>query len=186
MKIISLIVKVMHKGLILILMIISMTINPVLSLELTGRVYYTVETARTEAFSNIPLSINISDYASYFSDYNYIANKNVMNKNKVKIRDRYITFFSDKTYAIYYKKNKSVQFYYDINGKLDFISFSINKKYPIKVLKYDRNGILDSISLFISNNESFVFDLNKKLIAHWKGNNCYNEKGELVMTREAK
>ena len=127
MKIISLIVKVMHKGLILILMIISMTINPVLSLELTGRVYYTVETARTEAFSNIPLSINISDYASYFSDHNYIANKNVMNKNKVKIRDRYITFFSDKTYAIYYKKNKSVQFYYDINGKLDFISFSINK-----------------------------------------------------------
>jgi len=72
------------------------------------------------------------------------------------------------------------------NGKLDFISFSINKKYPIKVLKYDKNGILDSTSLFVSNNESYVFDLNKKLIAHWKGNNCYNEKGELIMTREAK
>ena len=77
MKIISLIVKVMHKGLILILMIISMTINPVLSLELTGRVYYTVETART-----IPLSINISDYASYFSDHNYIANKKAINKKR--------------------------------------------------------------------------------------------------------
>ena len=108
MKSISLSVKVMQKGLILILMIISMTIKPVFALKLTGGLSYTVETARTEAFSNVPLNINISDYASYFSDYNYIANKNVMNKNKVKIRDRYITFFSDKTYAIYYKKNKSV------------------------------------------------------------------------------
>ncbi len=49
-----------------------------------------------------------------------------------------------------------------------------------------KNGILDSTSLFVSNNESYVFDLNKKLIAHWKGKNCYNEKGELIMTREAK
>lgn len=154
--------------------------------SLQGGISYTVDSARIEAFTNIQSRININDYKSYFIDPNYVVNKNVINKHKVKIRDRYITFFSDKTYAIYYKKNKSVQFYYDKNGKLDFISFSINKKYPIKVLKYDRNGILDSTSLFISNNESFVFDLNKKLIAHWKGNNCYNEKGELVMTREAK
>ena len=69
-----------------------------------GGVSYTVETARTEAFSNIPLSINISDYASYFSDYNYIANKNVMNKNKVKIRDRYITFFLIKLMRFIIKK----------------------------------------------------------------------------------
>ena len=174
----------MRKYFLLIFFILSICFN--CGYTIKGGVSYTVETVRTEAFSNVPLNINISDYQSHFIDPNYVANKNAMNKNKTKIRDRYFTFFSDKTYAIYYKKNKSVQFYYDVNGKLDFISFSINKKYPIKVLKYDKNGILDSTSLFVSNNESYVFDLNKKLIAHWKGNNCYNEKGELIMTREAK
>ena len=176
MKIISLIVKVMHKGLILILMIISMTINPVLSLELTGRVYYTVETARTEAFSNIPLSINISDYASYFSDHNYIANKKAIN----------LTFFSSGEYGVIYKNNKSISYYYDKNGKLESISFLINKSYPIKVVKYDKHGKLDSTALAVSSRESYVFDTNKKFISHWKGNNCYNENGELIITREKK
>lgn len=186
MKIISLIVKVMHKGLILILMIISMTINPVLSLELTGRVYYTVETARTEAFSNIPLSINISDYASYFSDPNYIANKKAINKKKAYFRDRYLTFFSSGEYGVIYKNNKSISYYYDKNGKLESISFLINKSYPIKVVKYDKHGKLDSTALAVSSRESYVFDTNKKFISHWKGNNCYNENGELIITREKK
>ena len=29
-----------------------------------------------------------------------------------------------------------------------------------------------------------VFDLNKKLIAHWIKNNCYDKQGYLIMTRQ--
>ena len=49
---------------------------------LQGGISYTVETARIDAFSNVPLNINISDYQSHFIDPNYVANKNAMNKNK--------------------------------------------------------------------------------------------------------
>ena len=50
--------------------------------SLQGGISYTVDSARIEAFTNIPLSINISDYASYFSDHNYIANKKAINKKR--------------------------------------------------------------------------------------------------------
>ena len=186
MKSISLSVKVMQKGLILILMIISMTIKPVFALKLTGGLSYTVETARTEAFSNVPFNINISDYASYFSDPNYIANKKAMNKKKSYFRDRYLTVFSSGEYGVIYKNNKSISYYYDKNGKLESISFLINKSYPIKIVKYDKNGKLDSTALAVSSSESYVFDTNKKFISHWKGNNCYNKNGELIITREKK
>ena len=78
----------------------------------------------------------------------------------------------------------------DSNKLHDRLSLLLNPNEEVQVESvipfYDKNGILDSTSLFISNNESYVFDLNKKLIAHWKGNNCYNEKGELIMTRARK
>ena len=49
-----------------------------------------------------------------------------------------------------------------------------------------KNGKLDSTALAVSSSESYVFDTNKKFISHWKGNNCYNENGELIITREKK
>ena len=174
----------MYKYFLLIFFIMSICFN--CGYTIKGGVSYTVETVRTEAFSNVPLNINISDYASYFSDPNYIANKKAMNKKKSYFRDRYLTVFSSGEYGVIYKNNKSISYYYDKNGKLESISFLINKSYPIKIVKYDKNGKLDSTALAVSSSESYVFDTNKKFISHWIGHNCYNENGELIITREKK
>ena len=51
---------------------------------------------------------------------------------------------------------------------------------------YDKyiDGTLDSTTISISKDEQFVFDKNKKLLAHWIGKNCYDENGHLIMTRD--
>ena len=65
-----------------------------------------------------------------------------------------------------------------------FIDLIENRDYPKKAVTYNRMGELDSTCLFVSGKEQYIFDTNKKLGAHWIGKNCYNEKGELILTRE--
>ncbi len=113
----------------------------------------------------------MSDYTDYLIDINKF------NKQK-------ITKFSDGSYSIIYKNNLQISYVYFSNGQLEGIVFRINRKYPKKSIAYDNKGNLSSVMYTLKNHEQFVFDKNKKLIAHWIGNNCYNEQGELIMTRE--
>ena len=169
---------------ILLFLCIYLLIQPfVFSYTLKAGITYTVESARIQAFTDVPLSINITNYKNHLIDSNYYKNIDAIKSNKYKFRDRYLTYFSDKQYGVTYRNNKQISFYYDMNGHLCDISLLINKNYPIKIVKYDVQGNLVTTALAISNNESYVFDLNKKLISHWIGNNCYNEQGELVKTR---
>ena len=36
----------------------------------------------------------------------------------------------------------------------------------------------------VSDKESFIFSPNGKLLAHWLGNNCYDEYNHIIMTRK--
>lgn len=173
------------KNLLLIFIYIFL-INPVFSLTIQGGVSYSVNEARTIAFNNLEHKIDTSVYESYFVDKNYDKNKANIAKNKFHTRKYNLTVFSDKSYSVSYKAKSNICFYYDLNGKLESIGYTFGKKYPRKGIKYYKNGYLEEIYIIASPQEQFIFDKNKKLIAHWKGNNCYNEKGELVMTREAK
>ena len=169
---------------ILLFLCIYFLIQPfAFAFTLKAGISYTVESARVKAFNNTPLSINMDKYQNYFNDPYHIENISAIKIKKYKLKNRYLTYFSDKQYGVTYKNNTKVGFYYDLNGKLCDISLLINKDYPIKIVKYDTDGKLISTSLAVSRNESFVFDLNKKLISHWIKNNCYNENGELVKTR---
>ena len=157
--------------------------SQVCAYTLKAGVVYTIEMARIEAFDDVPLKINIDKYKNYLIDPNYSKNISAIKINKYKFRKRYLTYFSNNQYGVTYKNNTKIGFYYDMNGKLCDISLLMNEKYPIKIVKYDILGNLVSTSLAISHDESFVFDLNKRLISHWIGNNCYNEQGELVKRR---
>ena len=151
-----------------------------------GGISYTVSTARQIAFENVNYKIDISKYNQFLNDSNFTENKTLLSKNKYKIKDRKLVEFSDGSYSITYKKNNNMSFFYNKGGSLTSIQFDLFKKDSITRYSYDIKGNLESVILCAKNNEQFIFSLNKKLIAHWKGNNCYNEKGELIMTREAK
>lgn len=149
-----------------------------------GGISYTVSEARQLAFENVPPKIDISKYNEYLIDQNRDENIKVMLKGKKKYKDRYFTLFSDKSYGIAYAKNINIAYYYNNKGMLTNIEYIIKKDYPCIEVMYDINGDLNTTSLTVSKNETFVFNLNKKLIAHWIGSNCYNENGELIDTRD--
>ena len=150
---------------------------------LNGGVSYTVETARIKAFENVDKKIKIDNYKDFLYDINYEKNMSAIKKSKFKYKGRYLTYFSDKTYSVSYSNSSNICYYYDANGKLEYIGITKGERYPKKGIKYDIEGNLYSTCLIISNKEQFLFDKNKKLIAHWIGNNGYNEKGELFGTR---
>ena len=153
------------------------------SVTLSGGVSYTVNEARQIAFDGVPKKIDMSKYKEYFVDKNYEKNQELLDRGKTRYRDRELTKFSDGSYGILYKTNKSRAYYYDKKGLLTGIDFIENGEYPKRSLKYIKNGELDSICIFVSGDEQFLFEITGELGAHWIGNNCYNEKGELIKTR---
>ena len=146
--------------------------SSVFAYTLKGNVSYTVDTIRDKAFKNVNTTIDIYNYADHLIDINQYSNY------------KKITRFSDGGYSINYKNRPQVSYVYYKNGKLEGIILHINKKYPKKSVAYDVQGDLSSIMYTLKNKEQFIFDKNKKLVAHWIGKNCYNEQGELIMTRE--
>ncbi len=167
----------------LIFIILSL---PLFAFTLQGGITYTVNSARLESFNDVKYKIDVSKYSQFLNDSNFMENKKLLSRNKYKIKDRKLVEFSDGSYSITYKNNKNMSFFYNKSGSLTSIQFDLLKKDSVIRYAYDIKGNLESVILCAKNNEQFIFSLNKKLIAHWKGNNCYNEKGELVMTREAK
>ena len=148
-----------------------------------GGISYTVSKARQIAFENVNYKIDIYKYKEFFIDKNFAINQKVMLKDKKKYKNRYLTKFSKGEYAIRYKNQPSHAYYYDSSGKLCYIDIDLNSSYPKQRVTYNINGILDSVTLDTSSNEQFIFDTNKQLIAHWIGNNCYDDKGVLIDTR---
>ena len=153
------------------------------SLTLSGGVSYTVNEARQIAFDGVPKKIDMSKYKEHFVDKNYEKNQELLDRGKTRYRDREIIKFSDGYYGVCYKNNKNISFYYDKTGCLNSFSVVIIDDYPQKGAIYDKNGYLRTTFLNVSHTEQFVFNLDKKLISHWIGKNCYNERGELVKTR---
>ena len=159
------------KNIFLIVALFILCTSTTFAFTIKGNISYNVNLARSEAFQNVDNKINMSDYTDYLTD------TNKFNKQK-------ITEFSDGSYSIIYKNNLQISYVYFPNGQLEGIVFRINRKYPKKSIAYDNKGNLSSVMYTLKNHEQFVFDKNKKLIGHWIGDNCYNEQGELIMTRD--
>ncbi len=149
---------------------------------LKAGVSYTLNGIRTIAFEKVEKKIDISKYKKYFVYNEFCKNKKTLFRGK-ECTIRQFTQFSDGSFGVLYKSPKSVGFYYDKKGNLRNIELFLSSENIIKRITYDRNGDLDVIALDITKSEQLVFDKDKKLVAHWIGNNCYNEKGELVHTR---
>ena len=156
---------------------------PSFSFTLKGGVTYTVESARKEAFANVEYSLPKSIIDANRIDPNFEDNK-VLIKNGVKeTGDRFITYYSDNSYSIVYKKNLYLVFYYYKNGKLEAIEKRNRLIFPVKCYVYNLEGVLDSISLYLSEKETYIFSVDGQLYAHWIGNKAYNKNGQVISER---
>ena len=174
----------MLKNLLLFLLFFCLTGVQTFSLTLKGSASYTVECAKTEAFEGVASHINLSNYKDFFIDKYYEKNIENIKRGKYKFRTYYISYFQKEGYCITYRRTENIGYYYNLDGTLQLIEFATQGEYPRRSIRYDASGKLDSTTLIISHNESYVFYLNRKLIAHWIGKNCYNEQGEIINTRK--
>ena len=170
----------MRKLVIICLFVLNFLISSSFAQTLTGGVSYTVDEIRKIAFQDVSSKIDINEYKKYF-----VFEKNTEKKLgllNIFAPYRITTRFSNGSYAVRYKKDSERAYYYDSSGHLKKIDFMTKDK--TKQVSYDNKGNLDSVVLALPGNEQYMFDNKGKLSAHWIGNNCYNEKGELVMTRK--
>ena len=156
---------------------------PVYSFTLKGGVTFTVESARKEAFADVEYSLPKNIIDANRIDPNFEDNK-VLIKNGVKeTGDRFIEYFTDGGYGIVYKNNLYCVFYYDKNGKLETLEKRNSLIFPVKCYAYNVDGFLDSISLYLSEKEIYIFSVDGQLYAHWIGNKAYNKNGQVISER---
>lgn len=162
---------------------------------------WTVDSARKEAFKDLKPVLDLS-WAPPI-DPNLIENKQAINNHQKKVDNREIILFSDGAYCVtvFDDDNYDKVYYYSSAGELIAIDFNIypmrakdlqdflelwgeGKMFPFKVYKhFFPTGEILNITLTTKNNESFMFEPSGKLQYHWRADKCYNEKGNVIMTR---
>ncbi len=141
---------------------------------------YNEATARIELFKDLPRKIEKSFYRDYLKDPNRKENIQSI-KNKVyEIDSRVLCPFYFKetllSYAVTYKDEREVIYYYNIFGNLLRFDVVEYKNDYMKTMGYSRFGNLINVSLSAEDDEQFVYDENGKLIAHWVGEKLVSEK----------
>ena len=161
----------MKLKLLLCILLFIILLVPAQSTVIRGGITFSVPQAREISFQNIPDKIPTDTFCKYKKF------KKIWGIRFTK------TVFSDNTFCIT-SNNNNYTYYYSEKGDLWLIQTQIMQNKYSKYARYKTNGKLDSVILDIGNNEQFVFDANKKLIAHWIGKNGYDENGELFGTRD--
>ena len=158
-------------------------VMPAGALTLKGGVKYTVESAREEAFRNIEYQIPMEPHKKYLKDPGYTPGEGGK-KPKISKKGRYVNHFTNGSYCVsYYTKWKYV-YVYNSKGLLKGIDIQLNyNSFPQYSWGYDLKGKLTDVTFWVSKNESYIYDLNGKLIAHWVGDTAYDENGQIMMLR---
>lgn len=162
----------MRKKLILLLCLFMLGL-PTLAEPLKATVTYTEENARIEAFEGVSQYCPFTDVTSFQRSL-FVASIN--NDDVLAVQEFNSKIFKVipyKALAVVYKDLPHFAYYYEKtkNGYKGVAIEVVNAKdmnYPIKTIKYNaKTGKLATINLTISEDEGFVFDENKKTIAHW-------------------
>ena len=170
------------KKFILFLMVFMML--PACAEVLTGGVKYTINDAKTELQHNRPSVTDFIVTRNNFVDKDRNANYFALLKGKTNLNDRILALFSDGTYAVNYKNDLKHVWYYDKDGMLINVEFRSSLEFPYGSYKYSPDGELVNMSLRVSKDETFIFSSFGEFLAHWIGDNCYDENGNIVMTRK--
>lgn len=148
-------------------------------------VSYTTEKAQEEAFQDLNDQIDTDLYPS--KDPNFKDHYDARLSNTTRLGDKVLTYFDNGSYAVY-KIGGYEAYYYTYEGKLFKIGISSKprgmKIYPNRDVEYRyTTGKMMSVGLYISRQESYVFYPSGELVAHWKMNQGFNAKGNVILTR---
>lgn len=176
----------MRKYIILILFIFTLNFSLSFAAPLTGGVEYNVEDARLELQNNRPRGIDYWLMQDNFTDTNYNENRKMLLNGNVALTDRTLAQFSDGSYGVVYKKDLRHVWYYNQDGTLLYAEERVSLEYPYRAYKYTPEAELVNMSLRVSDSETFIFDKLGRLIGHWIGSKCYDESGNVTMTRQIK
>ena len=166
----------MMKRFVLTILAVVLAVNVGFCEVLKGEVSYDANRARAEAFSGLEKTIDMRRFSSFEKDYDYAVHYTKFRTSKEPIieADRVICPFYKGgilyVYGIKYRKNPSEIFYYSAFGRLVFTEF-VDKigEYPHKSVIYGANGVLVSVSYWVSATEQFTYNARGKLKGHWKG-----------------
>lgn len=171
------------KSFIIIICILLIGI-PALPKIITGSVEYSVEDAKNYVCKNSHTPIDKKLLQIHLIDKERRKNLTALLQGKTTLNDRTLAYFSDGSYGINYNNDKTHVWYYNQDGILTHTEIRTSLSYPYKSYKYSINGELVNMSLRVSKDETFIFNKSGKLLAHWIGNNCYDENNSVIMTRE--
>ena len=150
---------------------------------LKGEVKYTVKQAREEAFANVEYTLPKSIIKANLTDPNYKENKKAIKLGAVELKDRYIEHYSDGGYALAYKNNMYIVYYYKGNGQLETVEKRNSLQTPTRTLRYNVHGELEEVSLFITPENTYIFTISGELKYHWVGDKGYDKNGKVIITR---
>ena len=157
---------------------------PLQAKVITGEVKYNAANTREEVFSNPLKPFNINSVSKYYIDKNNIENLNALHQGITELKDRKIAKFSDGSYGIQYYDDPMYSWYYSEGGRLINFTQKDSTEYPCKIVKYKPDGQIANVGYRVSERESFIYSSDGKLIAHWLGENCYDEFNKIIMKRK--
>lgn len=162
-------------------MILSFQVNAQI---ITGEVEYNADIAREEVFSKPVEKINFEKLKKRYYDSDNLENINYLFKGITELKDRKLAKFSDGSYGVQYYDDPMYSWYYSSNGKLINFTQKDSLDYPCRITKYKPDGNIANTGYRVSEKESFIFSSEGKLLAHWKGNFCYDDSDNIIMTRK--
>lgn len=157
---------------------------PASSKMITGEVQYSVNGVREEVLSSKPAPFDREKIRLNIVDSNRVENLISLLKGVTELKDRILAYFSDGSYGVIYKDNPLEVFYYGNDGILTHNEKRDSAEYPYRSYKYTTGGRLVNVGMRVSEDETFIYEPDGKLIAHWLGTRCYDENGNVIMTRE--
>lgn len=169
---------------ILVLLFVFLLGMPVFSEIITGGVECSVEDARSDVFSSPPIGPIFEYLRANLVDSNYGENISTLLSGNAELKDRTLAKFSDGSYGVIYKDNPKSVLYYSHDGILTHNEIKESLDFPYKTYKYTPQGQLVNMTLRVSEDETFIFTPDKKLLAHWLGAICYDEDKNIIMRRQ--
>ena len=172
------------KNFLVILLLLIFTVPAYADMVLTGGVNYTTDKARKELLDEKPSKIDSKIVRNFAVDNDFENNMSALLNGQVELKDRTLAIFSDNSYAVMYKDDETLIWYYSPQGQLTHYEIKDGINYPYKTYKYNTSGELVNMGLRVSKAETFIFSPNGRLIAHWLKSNGYDETGRLIMRRK--
>ena len=148
---------------------------PVKAQIITGEVEYNTEAAEKLSYEYL---------RNRLLDSNNSENLNYLFQGITELKDRKLAKFSDGSYAVLYYDNPFYSFYYSQNGKLISYTYKTSQNYPCNFKKFKPDGSIINTGYRVSEQESFIYSPEGRLLAHWLGNKCFDGNNNLIMTRQ--